>query len=305
MATGCPKCRFLGSAVLQDGSRRCAGCGHIYQAVMQYPLPPMRNGASAAATSNTRAIFIVAASILVLVASGLVYSFIASDGDSDEPPIAPDVPARTAKSESSVLQPETRGAPQARIAPELMSGYNGSSRWWVMQYQNTGGTPISFPTIDVKYTDVNGNPATYQARSQVYWLPAGESAWIIANISRAGNGDVTLSVSDLKAPSRFQSRFVRLDARNVRLEDNPSPALKDYPFLVGDVINNSGEAVSSIRVFGIGYDFSDKPCAFTSGYAKATKLADGGTAPFKLGTGTWKTRKPSYWKAEVWASVQK
>lgn len=273
---------------------------------MSYPQPPAHaGGSSTTPAGGARGAIIVAASVIVLAVSGLVYFMSAGESRSEPPVPDPVVSARTSAAQSGGDYTEAAEPPQASIAPEFMSGYNGSSRWWVMQYRNTGNTPISYPTIDVKYTDVNGKPATYKARSQVYWLPAGESAWIIANISRADTGNVTLSVSDLKAPSKFQARFVRLDARNTRLEDNPSPALKDYPFLVGDVVNNSGRAVSSIRVFGIGYDFNDKPCAFCSGYAKTGNLAKGATAPFKLGTGTWKTRTPSYWKAEVWASVQK
>jgi hypothetical protein len=303
MAKGCPKCRFPGASILQDGSCRCANCGHVYQARIPYPQPPARRGAASSSTNSPRTAIIIVVSIIVLAVSGFIFAVSASESDRPEPPEpAPTVQAST--SESAPRNAVPAGPPRARIDAPTLKGKSGTRRWWVVHYHNTGKTTIYRPSIKVSYTDTRGRKATWVAASLLHWLPRGADTWIKVQLSNVGQGAVRFEVTGLKSPGKYQTPWARMQGRNLSVEENPSSGAKDYPYLKGEVYNDSHFKLFSIRVFAVGYDENDQPCSFATGYTTKSILADRDRAGFKVRTGDWQTRKPSYWRVEAWGMVR-
>lgn len=316
MNSGCPKCRFKGANILPDGSLRCAGCSYIYRPPIAYPEPPNRVGTSAAPVAGGSRNVVVLVAVVGVLIFGAVFAYAAMGQESDAPSekyhsepstlAHAEVPVRPA--EPATIVPETPAVdPKAYaiIDPNVVSGFNGTKRWWLLQYFNTGDVPISFPSIKCELHDASGEPFEYIARSNVYWLPTGEYAWILAMPTTDTSGDASFTVDGPKSAARQQVAWKRLEPSQIEIEPHPNTYMSKFPYLTGRVANNSGSKLGSIRLQGIGYDEEDKVCAYATGYAKPTTLEAGGTSDFKFGTGTWQVRPPVRWEVESWGVVQK
>lgn len=301
----CPNCGFPGAAILPDGSRRCASCGHTWYFRIEYPQPPSAPVAVAATGGNTRVVVGAVAAAIVMAAGVAVFLFAGGSGGSHEP--RPDTPRPEVRLAVPQPQPDESGSLAAELGPERVSGHSGISPWWLVEYRNTGEAAIAFPTVKARVLDDQGRPVLdHETVASVYRLPPGQSLWVLVSIpgSYKGSYQAEFEIVGPKRADRYTPKQKRLEVVGHELQPNPSPSLKKFPFLAGKVRNDSEVRLSSVRVHAVGYDADDKPCAFAHGYARVASLQPGQESDFKLGTGTWQTETPTRWQLEAWGTVR-
>lgn len=301
----CPNCGFPGAAILADGSRRCASCGHTWYFRMEYPRPPAAQVAVAATGSNARVVVGVVAAAIVMLAGLAVFLFAGGSGGSYQPP--PETPGPKVGLAVPQPQPDESGSLAAELGPDRVSGHNGISPWWLVEYRNSGEAAIAFPTVKARVLDDQGRPVLdHETVASVYRLPPGQSVWMLVSIpgSYKGSYQAEFEIVAPKRADRYTPKQRRLEVVGHELQPNPSPSLKKFPFLAGKVRNDGEVRLSSVRVHAVGYNADDKPCAFAHGYARVASLQPGQESDFKLGTGTWQIETPTRWQLEAWGTVR-
>jgi hypothetical protein len=302
----CPNCGFPGAAILPDGSRKCASCGHTWYFRMEYPRPPGPTVAVAATGGNTRIVVGVVGAAIVFAAGLAVFLFAGGSGGEYQPP--PEPPRPEVALVTPEPEPEEGSRLEAQLGPEVVAGHNGISPWWLVEYRNTGEASIAFPTIKSQVQDEQGRPVLeHDTVASVYRLPPGDSVWMLVSMpgSYKGRHEADFEIVGPKKADRYTPRQKRLEITGQELQPNPSPSLKKYPYLTGTVRNDSGMRLSSVRVHAVGYNAEGKPCAFTQGYARVTNLQVGQESDFRMGTGTWQVETPEIWRVEAWGTVRK
>ncbi|MCZ7608038.1 MAG: FxLYD domain-containing protein [Planctomycetota bacterium] len=303
----CPNCAFPGAAILPDGSRKCASCGHTWYFRMEYPHPPAARVAVAATSGNARVVVGVVAAAIVMAVGVAVFLFAGGSGGSHQPP--PDTPrpdVRLAVPQPQP-QPEESGRLSAELGPDVVAGHNGISPWWLVEYRNMGEVSIAFPTVKAHVKDEQDRPVLdHETVASVYRLPPGEAVWMLVSMpgSYKGRYQAEFEIVGPKRADRYTSKQMRLELVGYELQPNPSPSLKKYPYLTGTVRNDSGMRLNSVRVHAIGYDAEGRPCAFAQGYARVTNLQAGQQSDFRMGTGTWQIETPATWRVEAWGTVR-
>ena len=301
----CPKCRFAGATMHKDAYLKCANCGHVYWQQLEFP-PVPRNRLIPSPVGRMRqrkaliALVAVASVLLTFAVFTTVYftRSVSSGVDSDQyESFETPTPRKSSAPKVKILQ--------AKVGETILHGMNGSYPWWVVSYRNSGNHPIQSPRIGAKFYDGDGRhlkDADFGA--YVLYLPPGETCWVFCSPTSAKTARKALfELRKTKPVSKYTREYRRLQVRDVRIQAQSSPALKDYPFVVGSIYNTTGSRVNVRTLQAIGYDENHEPCAYTLGNALTTRLNHRETTSFKLNTGAYVIRQPVRWEVDAWGYV--
>lgn len=271
---------------------------------MVYPqTPPHFSTAPKASSGKFTGLFIAVVVIAVVIVGGGLLVMDAADAPdyADYDPVA-EHPEFFTQPESA---PPTAPA-NYRVSAEIgahCEGVSYGSRWYLHEYRNTGDGPISFPKILVQARDAKGALIrNSETTSNVYALPAGESAWLHTTLPKEA-ASATFTVAAPERVREYTPAVSRLTL--VELTHTPHATMKDYIDLKGQVKNAHSRSLSSVLVQAIGFDEQGQPCSYTLVYADSKVIAPGAASKFAVIAGTWQVTTPTRWEIHAWGIVEK
>jgi hypothetical protein len=257
-----------------------------------------------AATGKPVVVAVLAVAILGMIGAVGYFVLASSKG------LTPDYASQYPSGEPPYVSQPEPASPVApanyRVSAKIgaqCEGVSFGSRWFLHEYRNTGEGPISFPKILARLRDAEGaSIRDIETTSNVYILPAGESAWLLTTLPK----EAASAAFIVDTPERVTQHTPAVSKLKLtEFTRTPHATIEGYTQLYGRVQNTHNRGLSSVLVQAIGFDAREQPCSYTLAYVDEKLVAPGASGTFSVLAGNWQVSVPARWEIHAWGMVEK